>query len=245
VNLIIDIGNTRTKVGVFSGQRLIKKGVLEKHWSLSDLHAWLGNRKIQNVALSNTSALDLNISKALNRDYEYYLHLNEKTALPITNAYKSPKTLGKDRLSVAVAAAGLFPGKNCLVIDAGTCITYDFIDKNKKYQGGSITPGLEMRLKAMNAFTDKLPLVNRKKLTNTIGKDTVTSLRTGAQHGATLEMEGFIQDYKSRFGHIEVLLTGGDANYFAKTLKTKIFVNPNLVLIGLNKILLYNVQISR
>lgn len=245
MNLIIDIGNTRTKVGVFSKEQLIKKGLLNKKWSAKDLHNWLGNRKIINVALSNTAKLDQRIDNALKNNFAYYLHLNHKTALPITNAYKSPETLGRDRLSVAVAAAGLFPEKNCLIIDAGTCITYDFIDENKKYHGGSITPGLEMRLKAMNAFTAKLPLVDRKKLKDTIGKDTVTSLRTGAQHGATLEMEGFIRDYKSRFGDVQVLLTGGDANYFAKTLKTKIFVNPNLVLIGLNKILLHNVQISR
>ena len=100
-----------------------------------------------------------------------------------------------------------------------------------------------MRLKAMNAFTANLPLVVRKKLSATIGNDTVTSIRTGAQHGATMEIEGNIQHYKELFGRLQVLLTGGDAKYFAKKLKTKIFVNPNLVLVGLNKILNYNVQL--
>lgn len=244
MNLIIDIGNTRTKVGVFSKEKLIKKGVLSKDWSIKDLKNWLGKRKIINVALSTTAGLKAKLEKELKQSFEYYLRLDHKTALPIINAYKTPKTLGRDRLSVAIAAAELFPGKNCLIIDAGTCITYDFVHKDKKYYGGSITPGLEMRLKAMNAFTANLPLVTRKKLTETIGKDTVTSIRTGAQHGATMEIEGFIRDYKARFTSLKVLLTGGDANYFAKNLKTKIFVNPNLVLIGLNKILLYNVQLS-
>lgn len=241
MNLIIDIGNTRTKVGVFSGDKLLKKGILEKGWSMKVLDQWLGKRRIKNAAVSTTAGIDKNIELALSERY-YYLRLSHKTILPITNAYKTPETLGRDRLSVAVAASDLYAGKNCLIIDAGTCITYDFIDKNKIYHGGSITPGIEMRLKAMNAFTANLPLVERKKLSHTIGKDTVTSIRTGAQHGATMEIEGNIEHFKQLFGRLQVLLTGGDAKYFANNLKTQIFVNPNLVLIGLNKILNYNVQ---
>jgi type III pantothenate kinase len=242
LNLIIDIGNTRTKVGVFSGDKLLKKGILKKSWSIEDLEKWLGKRKAKYAVLSTTAGIDEKIEKALADNYEY-LRLTHKTALPINNLYKTPDTLGRDRLAVAVAATVVFPKKNCLIIDAGTCITYDFIDKNKIYRGGSITPGIEMRLKAMNAFTANLPLVARKKLSATIGNDTVTSIRTGAQHGATVEIDGNIRHYKALFGRLQVLLTGGDANYFAKNLKNKIFVNQNLVLIGLNKILNYNVQL--
>jgi type III pantothenate kinase len=242
LNLIIDIGNTRTKVGVFSGEKLLKKGVLEKEWSIGSLDQWLGKREIKNVAISTTAGIDEKIEQELANRY-YYLRLSHKTALPIRNSYKTPETLGRDRLAVAVAATDIFPKKNCLIIDAGTCITYDFIDKNKIYIGGSITPGVEMRLKAMNAFTANLPLVARKKLSATIGNDTVTSIRTGAQHGATVEMEGNIRHYKALFGRLQVLLTGGDAKYFAENLKTQLFVNQNLVLIGLNKILNYNVQL--
>lgn len=215
---------------------------MERAWSIKDLDGWLGKKKIRYAAVSTTAGLEEQIEKVLDERYDY-LRLTHKTALPIKNQYKTPKTLGRDRLSVAVAAAGIFPKKNSLIIDAGTCITYDFIDKNKIYHGGSITPGVEMRLKAMNAFTAKLPLVTRKALSSTIGKDTVTSIRTGAQHGATMEMEGYIRHYQALYGRLEVLLTGGDAKYFAKKLKTQIFVNPNLVLIGLNKILNYNVQL--
>lgn len=206
------------------------------------LDQWLGKKKIKHAAVSTTAGINKNIEQALNKRF-YYLRLSHKTALPITNAYKTPETLGRDRLSVAVAAADLFPKKNCLIIDAGTCITYDFIDKKGVYHGGSIAPGIEMRLKAMNAFTANLPLIQRKKLSQTIGKDTETSIRTGAQHGATMEIEGNIEHYTALFGRLQVLLTGGDAKYFAKNLKTQIFVNQNLVLLGLNKILNYNVQL--
>ena len=132
--------------------------------------------------------------------------------------------------------------KGCLVIDAGTCITYDFIDSEGIYHGGNIAPGINMRLKAMFTFTESLPLVERKKLVSPIGKDTNSSLLTGGQLGAMLEMEGFIKLYKDKFGPLNVILTGGDANYFANKMKTKIFVNSNLVLVGLNQILNYNVQ---
>lgn len=241
MNLIIDIGNTRTKVGVFSGEKLLKRGVLDKDWSIEVLDEWLGNRKIKNVAVSTTAGLDGAIEQILEQRY-HYLRLTHKTPVPIRNLYKTPATLGRDRLSVAVAAAELFPNKNCLIIDAGTCITYDFIDKKKNYHGGSITPGIEMRLKAMNAFTANLPLVKRKNLNQSIGKDTVTSIRTGAQLGATMEIEGMIRHYKENYGRLQILITGGDAKYFVNNLKTQIFVSPNLVLLGLNKILIYNVR---
>lgn len=242
MNLIIDIGNTRTKTGIFSGDKLLKKGILKKDWSIEVLTQWIGKREIKYAIVSTTAGMNEKTAQILDNRY-HLIQLSHTTAVPIINAYKTPQTLGRDRLAAAVAAAETYSGKNNLIIDAGTCITYDFIDKNKIYLGGSITPGIEMRLKAMNAFTANLPLVSPKKLTATIGNDTASSIRTGAQHGATLEIEGYIQHFKAIFGRIQVILTGGDANYFAKNLKTQIFVNPNLVLIGLNKILNYNVQL--
>ncbi len=241
MNLIIDIGNTRTKLGVFGKQKLLAKTTFEKGWTLKALQAFIGKRKIVNAALSTVAGIEGEIESFLKEKY-FFINLSAATKIPIKNAYRSPKTLGKDRLAAVVGAWGLFPGKSCLVIDAGTCITYDFINAKGIYLGGSITPGINMRLKAMNAFTASLPLVERRKLTAPVGKDTVTSLRTGAQLGATLELEGFIRQYKERFGRLNVILTGGDANYFANKLKSKIFVNSNLVLVGLNQILNYNVQ---
>ncbi len=241
MNLIIDIGNTRTKLGVFGKGKLIRKGVLEKGWGVKELKAFIAKRKIENIALASVAGLDGKVEQFLKK-YNYYLKLSASTPLPIRNTYKSPKTLGNDRLAAVIGAYFLYPVKGCLVIDAGTCITYDFIDSEGIYHGGNIAPGINMRLKAMFTFTESLPLVERKKLVSPIGKDTNSSLLTGGQLGAMLEMEGFIKLYKDKFGPLNVILTGGDANYFANKMKTKIFVNSNLVLVGLNQILNYNVQ---
>ena len=241
MNLIIDIGNTRTKMGLFGKGKLIRKGVLEKGWKLKDLKAFVADRGIKNAAVSTVAGLEPNIEGFLKR-FNYYLKLSASTPLPIKNTYKSPKTLGKDRLAAVIGAHYLFPEKNCLVIDAGTCITYDFINADGVYLGGNISPGINMRLQAMHDYTARLPLVERSRLVSPVGKDTKTSLLTGGQVGALLEMNGFIDLYTAKYGLLDVILTGGDADYFAKRLKTKIFVNSNLVLVGLNQILNYNVQ---
>ena len=241
MNLIIDIGNTRSKLGIFGKGRLIRKGILDKGWGVKELQTFIANRKIEHAAIASVAGLDKEVDQFLKRK-SFYLKLAASTPLPIENTYKTPKTLGNDRLAAVIGANFLFPKKGCLVIDAGTCITYDFIDKKGVYHGGNIAPGINMRLKAMHSFTAGLPLVNRKRLVSHVGKDTETSLLTGGQLGAVLEMEGFIKKYKEKFGPLNVILTGGDAEYFANKLKTKIFVNSNLVLVGLNQILEYNVQ---
>jgi len=241
LNLIIDIGNTRTKVGVFEENKLVRK-LIWNEWNLTSLKAFLKKKDYQRVAISTVRNVDKPTDTFLDKNY-FYLNLDANTALPIKNLYKTPGTLGKDRLAAVVGAFELFPGKASLVIDAGTCITYDIITQQGHYLGGNISPGIKMRFKAMNAFTAKLPLVRKRSRSNIVGNTTQSALQTGGQWGAILEMEGFIQRYSDRFGQINVILTGGDANFFAKNLKTQIFVNNNLVLIGLNKILNYNVQL--
>ena len=241
MNLIIDIGNTRTKLGIFGKGKLIRKGVLEKGWGVKELQNFVAKRQIENVAVSTVAGLEADVVRFLKKN-KFYLRLSAATPLPIKNAYKSPKTLGNDRLAAVIGAHYLYPRKGCLVIDAGTCITYDFINAKGVYQGGNITPGINMRLKAMHTFTASLPLVERKKLVSPIGNDTNSSILTGGQFGTMLEMEGFIELYKAKFGPLNVILTGGDADYFVNKMKTKIFVNSNLVLVGLNQILNYNVQ---
>ncbi len=241
MNLIFDIGNTRTKVGLYSGSRLRKKLIWDK-CDLKTVKAFVKNYKIKNAALSSTANVSQAVENFLQKKY-FYIRLNHATALPIQNKYKTPKTLGNDRLAGAVAAFDLFPNQNCLVIDAGTCITYDFTDAKGNYLGGGISPGIRMRLKAMNTFTAKLPLVEQKPLKKFIGNDTQSSLLTGGQMGAIMEIRGFIAAYNKTFGKINIILTGGDANTIAKQLENNIFVNNNLVLHGLNKILNHNVQL--
>ena len=164
------------------------------------------------------------------------------TKIPLQNTYKTPESLGRDRIALAVGANQLFPTNNTLVIDAGTCITYDFIDEKNNYLGGAISPGLQIRLNALHTFTEKLPLVTIKNGSELIGKTTEMSILSGVINGATAEVDGIIDRYKEQFGNLKTVLTGGDANYFVKTLKNNIFANSKVLLNGLNTILNYNAK---
>jgi type III pantothenate kinase len=166
--------------------------------------------------------------------------LSEKTNVPIINKYKTPNTLGKDRLAAVVGASFLFPKKDILIFDAGTCLTIDFVNARKEYLGGRISPGIEMRYKALNTFTDKLPLVQQAKISTIIGDDTNSSIVSGVQQGVLAEVKSIISDYKSQNFDIITVVTGGDCFFFEKELKNSIFANPHLVLVGLNEILDYN-----
>lgn len=242
MNLTIDIGNTRTKLGFFAEKQLIEKIVLEK-WNLTDLKAILNNQNVENIICSTVKTVNKRMVNYLKQDW-YFLNLDSNTSLPIQNLYGTPKTLGKDRLAAVVGAFDLFPKQNCLVIDAGTCTTYDLLDAQGNYLGGNITPGLNMRYKAMQHFTAKLPLVDKlEEVKNGIGKNTIEALQVGGGLGNILEMEAWILYFQDKFKGINTILTGGDAEYFGKRLKTKIFVNSNLVLIGLNKILNHNAEL--
>lgn len=242
MNLTIDIGNTRIKLGIYDGGQLVERQTWEE-WELEKLIFLTTNQNVQNVILSNVGrAVPAAIEDFLVHNF-FFIRLDTQTPLPIQNAYKTPETLGKDRIAAVVGAFDMFPNQNCLAIDAGTCITYEFLTKEGIYLGGNIAPGLEMRFKAMHHFTSKLPLVKSGETENLIGYSTQSAMQNGVQWGIILEMEGIIDWCRSEWGEINVILTGGDANFFVKSLKSQIFVNPNLVLQGLNKILNHNVEI--
>ncbi len=238
MNLVLDIGNTRVKAAVFDGDLLVYHNVLDE-LSLDILDALPSHLEIDDVIFSSTSThtdtWEEEFSKRIN-----VLPFNTSTPVPVQILYQSPATLGQDRLAAAVGAAGLYPQRNVLVIDAGTCITIDFVTADADYLGGSIHPGINMRLKAMHTMTARLPLVQRQHLPHWIGSDTETSILVGAQEGAVAEMETFIRRYKAAYGQVLVLLTGGDSGVFETRLESQIFAHPNLVLYGLNKILMYN-----
>jgi type III pantothenate kinase len=241
LNLTIDIGNTRTKLGVFQNDVL----VLKETWNsleLPRLKEWIYNQNLEKIILSTVRDLDGGIRDYLESHF-YFIQLTEITPLPVKNLYQTPETLGKDRLAAVAGAFELFPNENCLIIDAGTCITLDLLTEKGNYLGGNITPGIEMRFKAMHTFTARLPLIDRKEQEDWIGKSTETAMRNGGQLGAILEVKAFIQMCRRKYQGLNVILTGGDADFFAKNLKTKIFANHNLVLVGLNKILKHNVQL--
>ncbi len=242
MNLTIDIGNTRTKFGFFQKGNL-KEKIIVKKWTLADLKKIVNNQNIENIICSTVKTEHKQMNNYL-RKHWYFLNLDADTPLPIQNLYGTPKTLGKDRLAAVVGAYVLFPGEPSLVIDAGTCTTYDIIDAEGNYLGGNITPGLNMRFRAMQHFTAKLPLVEKPEdVKDGIGKNTVEALQVGGGLGNILEMDAWIQFFSDKYEGINTTLTGGDAEYFAKRLKTKIFAHSNLVLVGLNKILDYNVEL--
>ena len=248
MHLILDIGNTRTKLGVFEQSNLVGHEIWDD-WDLHDLQNFMERYPlIQRVAVSTVTYIWEEVEDFL-RSHFFYVRLTHETPIPIDNAYATPATLGRDRLAAVIGAFDLYPTDNCLVIDAGTCIKYDILlakdEGYSQYIGGNIAPGINMRLQAMHHFTAKLPKIEQADIQKNYGTSTETALRNGGQLGAAMEMQAFIDTFRHEFGQMTVILTGGDANYFAKKLKTQIFVHPNLVLIGLNKILTYNVKHSK
>ncbi len=243
MNLTIDIGNTRIKLGLFEQEGHLVEQEVWENWGMEELIALATNHRVQNVILSNVGKqVPEEVENFLKSSF-FYLELTAQTPLPFQNAYRTPETLGKDRLAAVAGALDMFPEQHCVVIDAGTCITCDVLRADGVFLGGNISPGLTMRLKAMHQFTAKLPLVKMGETDNLLGYSTESAMRNGAQWGAALEIEGFIAWISEKMQKINVILTGGDAEYFVKSLKSQIFVNPNLVLQGLNKILSYNVEL--
>jgi type III pantothenate kinase len=238
MNLVIDIGNTRTKYGLFERDKLIKKIIQEKFSVklISGIQKRFG--RVDHVIISDVSSVTKkNFSF---KGAHHSILISDRTRLPFVNKYASPATLGSDRISLIAGAIKYFPGKNVFVISAGTCVTYDFVNRKKEYLGGSISPGLQMRLNALNHYTSQLPLLKPKKMDMLTGRTTADSIHSGVINGITYEMDGFINSYKKKYHEVQVILTGGDAPWFAKRLKNSIFASTDLTLIGLNEILKHN-----
>jgi type III pantothenate kinase len=240
MNLTIDAGNTFTKAVIFDKDN-IKWMRTYKNFSVRDLDTIFSSRSLYGSILSSVTSTDKKIIRFL-RSNSSFVNLDSKTKIPIKNRYKTPETLGTDRVASAVGAVKLFSGKNILVIDAGTCIKYDFVTAKKEYLGGSISPGLMMRFQALHNFTNRLPLVQPGTTESFIGASTKDSILTGVQEGIVHEMNGFIQQYKKKFSTVKVILSGGDSSLFAGHIKSSIFAAPDLIHIGLHEILKYNVE---
>lgn len=241
-NLAVDIGNSSVKLGLFDNGQLVATTRLTDI-SQADFKTWITNHLPENIILSTVGAeVEPYIQAFLRKQANIFVVLDEATPLPIANAYRTPETLGKDRVAGVCGARALFPDTNCLVIDAGTCITVDVLDAQGVFRGGNITPGLQMRLRAMHDFTARLPRVECQWPAEWLGDTTEHALQNGALLGALLELQGYVDRCRIQFGHLNVLLTGGDSLFLAKKWKRQIFVNQNLVLYGLNKILIHNVE---
>lgn len=241
-NLVIDIGNNRTKLGLFEDANLVAKEVLSADQQTKILE-WLTNHQPKNTILSTVGQpLPVKLEQQIRTLSLYFIKLSQDTPLPIQSQYQTPETLGKDRIAAVIGASVHFPNEHCVIIDAGTCITYEVLHARKGYLGGNIAPGLYMRYKAMHEFTANLPLVENEEVLQIIGYSTKSAVQNGGQLGCLYEIEGFVADMELKIGQLNVILTGGDADFFAKKMKRKIFVHHNLVLEGLNKILSYNVE---
>jgi len=242
INLVIDIGNSRDKIALFNEHDLmfnvpVDRLTLDHLKMLKDEHPQL-NKAI----LSSVRNVESEITDYLSGNVEFFLEMNNLTRLPIENIYETPETLGKDRLAAAVGANELFPDQNLLIIDAGTAITYDLVSKKNQFVGGNISPGLEMRFKALNHFTGKLPLVSYSDEFQSIGRNTIDAIRAGVQNGILFEMAQTIDLFNRNYQNLHIIMTGGDSIFFDKKLNYSIFVHFNLTLIGLNRILEYNAK---
>ncbi len=242
MNLIIDIGNTSTKYYIFSKGEILQKFISQSEQEIDYSSIYAQYPDIKNIIVSSVAAEKTEIPAELKKKINTFIYLDENTQLPIKNNYQTKSTLGKDRIAAIVAAYNIFPNCNVLVIDAGTAITFDFINKNAEYQGGNISPGLNMRFKALNKFTHRLPLVSQKSNFEMIGQSTESAIVSGVQRGIIFEIDSYINEFKQKYDDLKVILTGGDAFFFANKLKNSIFANSNLIALGLNRILENNVK---
>ncbi|CCH53768.1 putative transcriptional acitvator, Baf family [Fibrisoma limi BUZ 3] len=242
MNLVIDWGNSSLKVGWFNQSALLQS---ERYESVGSLLAGVSQRAFDQVIVSSTSRPADEIRAALADLNRTILTLDSATPVPIRKAYDTPNTLGADRVAAAVGAMSLFPACDCLVLDVGTCLTADLIDREAVFQGGLISPGLHMRLRAMHEQTARLPLVDVSagEPVPLTAKNTRQAMQSGVVNGLTFEMNGIIETYRRERPGLVVVLCGGDASVFESRLKPPIFAVPELVLIGLNRILEHNVTI--
>lgn len=241
MQLIIDLGNTQAKLALFKNNQLLHMHVADK-LTLEVLKLIFDEYpSIRSSILSNVAPYETEVDEFLNA-HTQFMQLTHQTKLPFLMNYTTPKTLGKDRIAAVAAARNIFPKKNVLVIDVGTCITYDLITKDNLYLGGGISPGIQMRYKALHTFTGALPLIkgDLEYSSELIGQSTSESIDSGVKNGVLAEMENLISNYQSRFKGLKVVLSGGDYKYFEKYIKNDIFATPNIVVQGLKNILDFN-----
>ncbi len=245
MNLLIDIGNTFVKTAVFNDKNQMvsheRVPIGETNIHIEKLTA---TYQPKNALISATGKIMSGLENLLKKNKIQFLYLNHTLNFPFIIDYKNPKNLGSDRIALAAGTVIKATGKNRLVIDAGTCITYDFIDQSNIFRGGIISPGIDMRLKSMHEYTANLPLIENLSITEEIpltGQDTISCMKSGALWGAVNEIEGIIVKYKLKYKDLTVFLTGGDQIILERYLKNKIFVNSKFLLFeGMNVILNMN-----
>lgn len=231
ITICLDFGNTRLKTAIFQND-VLKEVIILNDQPDEHLKQLLNTYAPQHSVLSSVIEHDSRVEEVLASNTKFH-KLTNTSKLPFTIPVGRPETMGADRLAIAAASVFLFPQKNNLSIGLGSCITFNFINQDNELLGGSISPGMEMRFKAMNHFTARLPLVEATWNVPLIGYDTKTNLQSGVVLGMAAEIDGIIDLYAKKYGNFNVLLTGGDIGIFEPHLKNKIFADPDLIFKGL------------
>lgn len=248
MNLCIDQGNSRTKVALMTNEGKLLNHFIYKQFSSAEVERLFDLYDITDSIISSVVDIEAAVVNTLNRRSKHFVLFDHNTPVPIINRYDTPQTLGLDRLAAAVGAKSLCPNENLLIIDAGSAITYDFVTEKGEYIGGNIAPGLKMRFTILQRMTKKLPLVDvdENELIPLFGKNTRDAIAAGVIRGVAYEVKGYMRTLRERVPHFETFLTGGNAPYVlnnvraSRTEERKLRLEKNLVLRGLNEILVYN-----
>jgi type III pantothenate kinase len=242
MNLCIDQGNSRTKVALMTDEGQIINHFIYKTFSSADVERLFELYPISDSIISSVINIEPAIVNTLNRCSKHFVLFDHNTPVPIRNAYDTPETLGQDRLAASVGAMRLCPNENLLIIDAGSAITYDFVSAEGEYMGGNIAPGLKMRFTILQRMTKKLPLVDpeENELIPLFGKNTRDAIAAGVIRGVAYEVKGYMRTLKDRMPHFQTFLTGGNAPYILNNVRREMHYEKNLVLMGLNSILVFN-----
>jgi type III pantothenate kinase len=240
--LAVDVGNTRIKAAVFEVDTLIEVIIFSSEEFAAKMHFILQQHsKIKTIVVASVGNMG-------EYDFRFFenkvdvIFISHNSKFPFKNSYATPTTLGVDRMVLSAGAVLRYPNQNRLVIDVGTCITYDFVDENNTYLGGAISPGIRLRYEALHQFTSKLPLLETKYPESKIGNSTQESIHSGVINGVIHEIDGFIDEYKTQYAKFIIILTGGDSEFLAKRLKNTIFANSNFLLESLNQTYQYNLK---
>lgn len=240
MHLIVDIGNTKIKYYLFESGILKNDGSVQ---SLDEINKEVGHKLNKNYCVLCADVRGLADVEQLRNYFPAERIFNLKSlTYPFKMGYQTPETLGDDRIGLVAAALKKYPKQHCLIIDAGSCLTYDLITEDRIYQGGAISPGINMRFKALHQFTGKLPLIEEINQPELYGNSTKKAISAGVIQGVILEIEGQITQYQKKFPALTVILTGGDGQYLSKRVKNTIFAEPNFLAEGLDYVLDYNLN---
>ena len=241
MNLLIDIGNSLTKLALAEGQKIIPMQILHDP-AFSDFDHFLSQMdKPGNCIFSGSGEIIPGLHERLASSFRKVIQLTHHTPVPVKLQYETKESLGMDRLAAAVGAHTLHPGQNCLVIDAGTAITIDLVTKDGFFMGGNISPGIRLRFLSLHEHTAKLPILEPEGDYSLLGSSTEKAIRSGILNGVKYELKGYIEELQKSYSPLQVILTGGDASLLSKYFQPDIIIDLNLIFAGLNRILEYNI----